>query len=106
MGDEGFELAGIDEMAEEGWITSFCELDHLIQARKGEPLARDDAELRKKAHNVVPKEYHDLLDVFSKADSDVLPEDTGNDFEVKLEAGKSAKDLGWSPLYKCSLTEL
>ena len=81
-------------MAEEGWITSFCELDHLIQARKGEPLARDDAELRKKAYNVVPKEYHDLLDVFNKADSDVLLKDTSNDFEVKLEARKSAKDLG------------
>ena len=42
----------------------------------------------------MPKEYYDLLDVFSKADSDVLLKDTSNDFEVKLEAKKNTKDLG------------
>ena len=52
---------------------------------------------------VVPEEYHDLLDVFSKKDSDTLLPHQKYDHKIILE---EEQKHGHAPLYKMSLQEL
>ena len=53
--------------------------------------------------NVVPEEYHNLLDVFSKKDSDILPSHRKYDHKIILE--KKQKHYH-TPLYKMSIYKL
>ena len=52
---------------------------------------------------VVPPEYHEFLDVFSKIDSDTLSPHRLHDHKILLEGGK---DHGYSPLRSMSQKEL
>jgi predicted aspartyl protease len=52
-------------------ITTLHEIDRVLEQKTA--LAGDDPGLRRQALAQVPKQYHDFLDVFSKADSDELP---------------------------------
>ena len=51
----------------------------------------------------VPREYHDLLSVFSKKDSEKLPDRRPYDHKIQLEEGKQPS---FGPLYGMSLNEL
>ena len=66
-------------------------------------IADIDKALAPKVHTdpatKVPAEYHDLLDVFSKENSDRLPERRLYDHKIKLEEGKQYR---FSPLYSMS----
>lgn len=86
--------------------TSLHEIDKAIEEKRDPtPLQRDEAELRKRVRELVPKVHHDYLDVFSKADSDELaPHRPRVDHRIEL-TGKT-EDLKFSPLYKMSLEEL
>ena len=66
------------------------------QAKKG---ARPEANPR----SVVPKEYHDLLNVFSKKNSDTLPPYRKYDYKIILEEHQKP---GHAPLYKMSSHKL
>ncbi len=52
---------------------------------------------------VVPEEYHDLLDVFSKKNSDTLPPHQKYDHKIIL---KEEQKHGHAPFYKISPQEL
>ena len=70
-------------------------------------IADIDKALTPKAHTdpktKVPLEYHDLLHVFSRSESDKLPIRRPYDHQIKLESGKQP---GFGPLYGMSLNEL
>ncbi|KAK4117978.1 hypothetical protein N657DRAFT_584456, partial [Parathielavia appendiculata] len=52
-------------------ITTLHEIDRILELKM--VLEDDDDQLRRQALEQVPKCYHDYLDVFSKAESDMLP---------------------------------
>ena len=52
---------------------------------------------------ILPPEYHDFLDVFSREASDTLPEHRPYDHKIQLEPGKTP---GFGPLYGMSQDEL
>lgn len=89
-------------------ITNLHVIDKLIENKlTGEDgLHQDQAELRERLRQAVPKIYHDFLDVFSKAQSDALPPHRDVNHRIDLQDGKSPEELGHSPLYKMSLDEL
>ena len=51
----------------------------------------------------LPLEYHDLLDVFSKVDSEKLPQHRPYDISINLVEGAKPK---WGPLYNLSDHEM
>ncbi|KAJ2991752.1 hypothetical protein NUW58_g2405 [Xylaria curta] len=89
-------------------ITSIYKIDKVIADRKAEDfLEEENEELRQRALELIPPEYHDLLRTFSKVDSDTLPPHRLHvDHKIEFIGGKTAADLGYSPLYKMSLDEL
>lgn len=54
-------------------------------------------------HTLVPREYHDLLEAFSKQKADQLPPHRPFDHTIPLEEGKSPP---WGPIYSLSEKEL
>ena len=52
---------------------------------------------------ILPPEYHEFLDVFSREASDTLPEHRPYDHKIQLESGKTP---GFGPLYGMSQDEL
>lgn len=63
------------------------------------PHAEEQEELRK----LVPPEYHDFLDVFSKHEADILPPHRSYDHAIELEPGTTPPH---GPIYRLSETEL
>lgn len=63
------------------------------------PLKKIDDNLK------IPQEFSDFADVFSKAESDILPPHRSYDHKIILE-GDGEKGLKYSPLYRMSLNEL
>jgi predicted aspartyl protease len=55
---------------------------------------------------LVPEEYQEFMDVFSKKASNVLPPHRTYDHRIELEDGKSVNDVGYAPLYNMSRDEL
>ena len=90
------------------YVTSLCEIDRYIQDEKDEirGLKEDTEEFRRQAIAKIPECYHDLLDEFSKVESDKLPPHRQRDHKIEFVEGKSEQDLHYSPLYKMSLEEL
>ena len=94
----------------EVFTTSLYEIDQLItdheeKRAKVEIIEVDVAEedWDKAVRKLLPPEYWDYTDVFSKAESDKLPPHRPYDHKIDLE---SSNTLGYSPLYKMSLVEL
>lgn len=86
-------------------VTSLYEMDRFIEEKK-RAAAPDEPELRNKIETTVPQSYHKWLDVFSKNESDLLPERRpGVDHKIELDTGHTADELHYSPLYKMSLDE-
>ena len=65
--------------------------------------AEKEARAETNPKSVVPQEYHDFLDVFSKKDSDTLPPHRKYDHKIHLEEEQKP---GHAPLYKMSPEEL
>ena len=65
--------------------------------------AEKEARAETDPKSVVPQEYHDFLDVFSKKNSDTLPPHQKYDHKIYL---KEEQKPGHAPLYKMSPEEL
>jgi hypothetical protein len=65
-----------------------------------EPLLEDEMEMFKK---VVPEEYHDLFDIFSRAKAKTLPPHRSYDHTIDIE---NDSVLPHGPIYPLSHTEL
>jgi hypothetical protein len=87
-------------------VTTLGEIDAIIECKKQEVLSEDTQELRDKVRQKVPECYHDLLDGFSKVESDKLAPSRHCDHKIELLKDSRPEDLGYSPLYKMSLREL
>ncbi|KAL2695017.1 hypothetical protein AAEP93_007409 [Penicillium crustosum] len=84
----------------ETFATSLYEIDHIIDVKS---VQTRDPEIDQ-ILMTLPKEYHDLVEVFSKKKSDELPPHRpGVDHDIILEAEAQP---GYCPLYKLSLEEL
>ena len=89
-------------------ITSIYKIDKLIDLKRArtQGLTDDEEELQQLARSKVPKEYQDLLHVFSKKESDRLARRTHLDHHIDLLPSVNLEELGYSALYKISLEEL
>ena len=95
-------------------VTSLHEIDHLLAdryVRENElnaidPMPFDSDELRRQALKIVPPEYHEFLDQFSKAESDKLAPHRSYDHDIELLPGKTPEEIGHSPLYRLGTEEL
>ena len=67
-----------------------------------EKQAKSDLDPRQ----LLPAEYHDYADVFSKAASDELPPHRPYDHHIRLEDGVDASQVGYTPLRRMSDEEL
>ncbi len=65
--------------------------------------AEKEARAETDPQSVVPQEYHDFFDVFSKKDSDTFPPHRKYDHKIYL---KEEQKPGYAPLYKMSSKEL
>ncbi|CRL31343.1 RNA-directed DNA polymerase (reverse transcriptase) [Penicillium camemberti] len=84
----------------ETFSTSLYEIDHIIDAKSTPVQDPEISEILR----TLPKEYHDLAEVFSKKKSDELPPyRPGVDHDIVLEAEAQP---GYCPLYKLSIDEL
>jgi hypothetical protein len=86
-------------------VTSLYEIDRFIQDKKNKEagLEDDEEELRRKVLTIVPPEYHEFQDVFSKVQSDTLPPFRPTiDHKIQLTEGAQPEDLEYSPMYKLS----
>jgi len=95
-------------------VTNLYEINTYIQNKyaalekeRGDPLGRNEPSLQKDTRKLVPTKYHNFLDIFSKANSDILPpQKEGVDYKINLEPETRPEDLHYSPLYKMLLKEL
>ena len=74
-----------------------------ISMRDLEYQAEKETKPETDPRTVVPAEYHDLLDIFSKKNSDKLPPHQKYDHKIILE---EKQKHGHAPLYKMSPQEL
>ena len=78
-----------------------------LEKERGNPFGRDEPLLQEDARKLVLTKYYNFLDIFSKADSDILPpRREGVDYRINLKPGARPEDLHYSPLYKISLEKL
>lgn len=94
-------------------VTSLYEIDRFIEDKQKEErhkdLQDDEEELRQKVLRQVLTlpEYHEYLDVFSKAESDQLSSFRPRHYhKIELLEGSRPEDLGFSPLYRMTADEL
>lgn len=80
-------------------VTSAVSASASASVSTGSCAPSEEEELRR----LVPKEYHDFLDVFSKTEADALPPHRSYDHSIDLEPG-SAPPFG--PIYRLSEVEL
>ena len=74
-----------------------------VSMRDLEYQAEKEAKPETDPRTVVPAEYHNFLDVFSKKNSDTLPPHRKYDHKIILE---EKQKHGYAPLYKMSPQEL
>ncbi|KAA8631075.1 hypothetical protein SMACR_09594 [Sordaria macrospora] len=89
--------------------TSLCEINGIIEAMQtgADLLPEDEEGHRQLVMEKLPKKQWDRINVFSKKDSDTLPELKEKiNHKIELEEGKSPQDLGYNSLYKMTLEEL
>lgn len=88
--------------------TSLHAINKVIAEKRADALMTSDSDdLRRKTLQVVPAQYHDYLDVFSKFESDQLPPRRLCDHRITLDEGTKPEELlGYSGLRKMSLEEM
>jgi Reverse transcriptase (RNA-dependent DNA polymerase)/Retroviral aspartyl protease len=97
----GFHV-GIKRKENEFFISSLYEINRIIDEKGNNAKAADETE-EETLKRTVPKEYHDLIRVFSKAESDKLPPHRPYDHKIKLTGDVP---LGYHPLYHQTIEEL
>jgi hypothetical protein len=85
----------------EVFFTTMYKINLLIKER--EALATKDQKTVDLIRTKLPAAYRDFIDVFSKADLDILPLYRPYDYKIYLESDVL---LGYSPLYNQSIDEL
>lgn len=94
----------LKKKSSEAFITSLSGIDRVIQEKQGGGEAETNEE--DLVQQLLPGQYKEYADVFSKAASDQLPQ-RANDYKVTLEDGKTVESMaGYSPLYKQTAEEL
>jgi hypothetical protein len=63
---------GIKRKENEFFITSFYEINYIINKKSGNTKTTDETE-KEILRRIVPKEYYNLIQVFSKEKSNKLP---------------------------------
>jgi transposase InsO family protein len=97
---KGAEIFALSPREIDAQINAASSQDIDIQLSKTEKIPTDPK-------TVVPLEYHDFLDVFSKQEADKLPPHRdGHDHRIELEEGKEKSGHGYAPLYRMSDGEL
>lgn len=116
-----FNLYAKRKLSDEIFTTSLYEIDILLAEKQAEKDTNDLLDSVKYNRKLaaatllqiasiddeppVPPQYADYADVFSKAESNVLPPHRSYDHKIILE-GDGERALKYSPLYKMSLDEL
>ena len=89
------------------FVTSLYEIDRIIEEKEAEAIHADAARAELANEELIdqklPRQFHDLRDVFSKAASDTLPPHRKYDLKIELEG---EHNLGFSPLHQYSAEEL
>jgi hypothetical protein len=80
--------------------TSLYEIDRILREKQDPGTEETDDQL---VERLLPAEYAEYKDVFSKAASDTLPPHRPYDHKIQLETDNT---LGYSPLYQQSVDEL
>jgi len=98
------------------FTTSLYEIDRILQEKHEEanpeilvlePGDRQPEETELQwLKRILPDEYRDYADVFSKEASDILPPSRSYDHKIQIDDSQDVKDLGFSPLYQQSTAEL
>jgi len=101
IGGVGFHI-GMKRKENEFFVTSLYEIDRIIDEKSGNAETTDETE-EEMLRRTVPKEYHDLIQVFSKEESDKLPPHRQYDHKIKLTGDVP---LGYHPLYHQTIEEL
>jgi transposase InsO family protein len=83
------------------FTTSLYEISRIIEDKTG---SQEDLTEEEVLRQTVPVEYHDLIDVFSKEESNKLPPHRAYDHKIKLTADPS--ELSYHPLYHMTVDEL
>ena len=89
-------IRNLKDPTHEFFTTSLYEIDRILEDRNLETPAEEETE-EQMLRRTVPKEYYDLIDVFSKTASDELPLHRTYDYKIQLEGDLL---IGYSPLYK------
>jgi hypothetical protein len=84
------------------FTTSLYKIDHILEDRNLETPAEEETE-EQMLRRIVPKEYHDLINVFSKTASNKLPPHRLYNHKIQLEGDLL---IGYSLLYKQTTKEL
>ena len=90
-------------------VTNLYKIDWIIEILKSRSPPKDIVEDIAKVLARVPTDYYssEELEVFSKADSNTLPEYKVNiNYKIKFEDSYRPKELGINPLYRITLREL
>ena len=95
-------IRNLKDSTHEFFTTSLYEIDRILEDRNLETPAEEETK-EQMLRRTVPKEYHDLIDVFSKTASDELPPYRTYDHKIQLEGDLL---IGYSPLYKQTTEEL
>jgi hypothetical protein len=95
-------IRNLKDPTHEFFTTSLYEIDRILEDRNLESPAEEETE-EQMLRRIVPKTYHDLIDVFSKSASDKLPPHRSYDHKIQLEGDLL---MGYSPLYKQTTEEL
>ncbi|EYE89934.1 uncharacterized protein EURHEDRAFT_431792, partial [Aspergillus ruber CBS 135680] len=89
------------------FITSLSEIDRIIEEKRAEERHGEDCQEQELVQQLLPQQYQEYADVFSKAASDELPPRRANDYRIELEEGKTGESaVSYSPLYKQTNEEL
>jgi RNase H-like domain found in reverse transcriptase/Reverse transcriptase (RNA-dependent DNA polymerase)/Integrase zinc binding domain len=94
-GAQVFSVSMNDIMAEKG-----KQAEKRAEESRG-PKVSEEALLK-----LIPEEYRDLAEVFSKKAADTLPEHGPSDHHITLDKEAEASQLGHAPLYRMSQEEL
>ena len=80
---------------------SLKEIQHEIEEKEDNSVMYESQDLE--LEKIIPSHYHDLLDVFSKSDSNLLPPHRPYDHKIELE---NLQHLSAGPLYPMSSEKL
>ena len=105
--------SNLKRQGNEFFKTSLYEIDRILEerqelikeAQKTEDQQPGETETQW-LQRLLPKQYYEYIDVFSREASDRLPPHRPYDHKIRLDTPNGAERLGYSPLYHQSTAEL